>query len=227
MAIRARSGSPRKIGWSVLLLLVAVGIRYYNEQQNPKPAPRQTPVREQIQGRSDTAKGWTIHQGCRLAPHQHNDGDSFWVTLPDGKKREYRLYFVDTPESQFKRYRDGKTNAERIAEQARYFQGVSSEKAVETGAEAKRFTLSLLRDTPFTVITRNEAVFDSERHYAHIELNYEAKRQRLDEMLVQRGLARIHTKGENLPDGTSATTHKEKLRSLEAQAKRQKLGAWQ
>jgi endonuclease YncB( thermonuclease family) len=226
MAIRARSGKPRNIGWSVLLLLVIVGIRYFHEKESTATAPRQAPVREEIQGRSDTENGWTVHQGCRLAQHQHNDGDSFWVTHPDGTKREYRLYFVDTPESQFKRYRDGKTNAARIAEQAGYFKGISPEKAVEIGAEAKRFTLSLLRDTPFTVMTRNEAVFDSARHYAHIEINHEAKRQRLDEMLVQRGLARIHTKGADAPDGTTLDQQRQKLRSLEAQAKQQKIGAW-
>lgn len=227
MAIRARSTSPRQIGWSLLLLLIVVGIRYYREHDGVTPPAQNPAAREEIESSTSVQSGWTIHRACKVVDHKNNDGDSFRVRLPDGSEREYRLYFVDTPESQFKRYRDGNTNAKRIAEQARYFDNISSDQAVAVGSKAKQFTLSLLRDTPFDVITKQEAVFDSERHYAHIELNYEAKRQRLDEMLVQRGMARIYTQGADLADGTSLEKHRQHLRALEAKAKQQKLGAWQ
>lgn len=227
MAIRAALPSARKIGWSILLLLVVVGLRLYREYQHDTTAPRSTGPVEQVETSTIHENGWIIYRNCTLVDHPHNDGDSFWVKLPDDSKREFRLYFVDTPESQFKRYRDGNTNAQRIAEQARYFSNSNSDKAVAVGKRAKAFTLDLLRDTYFDVITKNEAVFDSERYYAHIELNYEAQPQRLDEMLVQKGFARIYTKGADLADGTSLENHRQHLRSIEAQAKQLKLGAWQ
>lgn len=227
MAIMARTQSPRKIGWSLLLLLIVLGARYYLNQSREHARPTRAPAQEEVESSTSVRSGWTIHRACTLVTHPHNDGDSFRAKLPDGSEREFRLYFVDTPESQFKRYRDGNTNAKRIAEQARYFNNISSDQAVAIGGKAKQFTLSLLRDTPFDIITKHEAVFDSERQYAHIELHYEAQRQRLDEMLVQRGLARIHTQGADLADGTSLEKHRQHLRALEAKAKQQKIGAWQ
>jgi len=222
----ARSSSPRKIGWILLLLLIVIAARYYRDHSQEPARPTSPTAREEIEASTTKQAGWTIHRACTLVPHALNDGDSFRAKLPDGSEREFRLYFVDTPESQFKRYRDGNTNAKRIAEQARYFDNISADQAVAIGSQAKQFTLSLLRDTPFDIITRQEAVFDSERHYAHIEIHYQAQRQRLDEMLVQRGLARIHTQGADLADGTPMEKQKQRLRALETKAKQQKVGAW-
>lgn len=207
-------------------MVLIVGLRYYRENQKPSNPPPSSGPNERVESITTEENGWTIHRNCTLVTHPLNDGDSFRVKLPDGSERDYRLYFVDTPESQFKRYRDGNTNAKRIGEQARYF-NISSDKAVAIGSKAKEFTLSILEDDFIDVITKNEAVFDSERHYAHIEMNYHAQRQRLDEMLVKRGLARIYTQGADLADGTSLEKHRQDLRSLEAKAKQQKLGAWQ
>ena len=226
MAIMARTTSPRKIVWGILLLLIFVGLSYFQENQHNAPKSVRVDTREEVESSTRENNGWIIHRACKLISHPHNDGDSFRVKLPDGSERDFRLYFVDTPESQFKRYRDGNTNAKRIAEQARYFNNLSAERAVEVGKRAKEFTLDLLDDTPFDVITTNEAVFDSQRYYAHIELNNQAQRQRLDEMLVQQGLARIYTKGEDLADGTSMEQHRDRLRKMEATAQQQKLGAW-
>ena len=233
MSIRARTFRLREIGWSLLLLVVILVVRHFSgvpgpggTQSDAKPQTR--PVAAEKTATPALRQGeWSIHSGCKLVDHKNNDGDSFLVRLPNGTQREYRLYFVDTPESQFKRYRDGNTNAQRISEQARYFGKLSSEKAVAVGSEAKKFSLSVLADAPFDLITKNEPVFDSARHYAHVEITRDGKRQRLDEMLVERGFARIHTKGEDLPDGTSAESHKQTLRAIEAKAKQRKVGAWQ
>ena len=221
MAIMATSSRPRNLLWGVLLLAIFVGLRYFRENQAPT-TPKSNSPSEHVDSSTTRENGWTIHRSCTLVNHPHNDGDSFRVRLPDGTERDYRLYFVDTPESQFKRYRDGNTNAARIGEQARYFNAINSEDAVAIGQKAKTFTLDLLRDTRFDVITKNEAVYGSERHYAHIEVNQKS----LDEMLVEHGLARIHTKGADLADGTSLENHRVLLRSLEATAKKQKRGAW-
>jgi len=226
MAIMARTASPRKILWGILLLLIFVGLRYFRDNQKDFPSTTSKAPLEKVESHTTQTNGWTIHRNCTLVSHPHNDGDSFRVKLPNGSERDFRLYFVDTPESQFKRYRDGNTNAKRIAEQARYFKNLSSERAVEVGKIAKEFTLDLLGDNPFDVITMNEAVYDSDRYYAHIELNFQGKRLQLDEILVQQGLARIYTKGEDLADGTPMEQHRDRLRKIEEKAKQQKLGAW-
>lgn len=232
MSIRARTPRPREIVWSLLLLVIVLAVRHFSGVPGPSTKPDakpQTPAVSTETAAAPTRKQgeWSVYSGCKLVDHKNNDGDSFLVRLPNGTQREYRLYFVDTPESQFKRYGGGETNAQRISEQARYFGKLSSEKAVAVGSEAKQFALSALKAAPFDLITKNEAVFDSARHYAHVEITRNGQRQRLDEMLVERGFARIHTKGEDLPDGTSAASHKQKLRGIEAKAKQQKLGAWQ
>ncbi len=226
MTIMARTTGPRKIVWGILLLLIFVGLRYFREYRKDFPSTSSKTPLEEVESHTTQTNGWTIHRNCTLVSHPHNDGDSFRVKLPDGSEWDFRLYFVDTPESQFKRYRDGNTNGKRIGEQARYFNNLSSERAVEVGKSAKEFTLELLVLNHFDVITKNEAVYDSDRYYAHIELNYQAQRQRLDELLVKQGLARIYTKGEDLADGTSMEQHRDRLRKIEAEAKQQKLGAW-
>ena len=226
MGIMASKSSPRKFLWSIIALILIVGVRYYRDNQKPIEPSTKVDTRPEVESYTTKNNGWTIHRACTLVTHPLNDGDSFRVKLPDGSERDYRLYFVDTPESQFKRYPDGNTNAKRIGEQARYFH-ISSDKAVAIGSKAKEFTLSILEDNYIDVITKNEAVFDSERHYAHIQMNYQAQHQRLDEILVQRGLARIYTQGADLADGTSLEKHRQHLRALEAKAKQQKLGAWQ
>lgn len=170
--------------------------------------------------------GWTIYQNCQLVSHNNNDGDSFRVRLADGSVKEFRLYFVDTPESTFKRYRDGNTNADRISDQARYFGGITPEASTALGMSAKKFTLALLEKTPFTLATRNEEVYDSGRFYCHVSLPYEGKTRWLDEILVSKGYVRIITQPADLPDGTKAETHRNLLRKMESEAKRNRVGGW-
>jgi endonuclease YncB( thermonuclease family) len=211
MGVMANQSRPRHFLWGIVLLLIFVGLRHYREQQSPNaPTPS-----------SKGSVEWVHHRSCSLIDHPHNDGDSFLVRLPDGTQRQYRLYFVDAPESQFKRYRNGETNASRIAKQAQYF-GITSEEAVAIGQEAKTVSLALLRSAPFDVITRNQQVYGSERHYAHVRVD----QRYLDGLLVERGLARIYTEGADLPDGTPLKTHRDHLRSREDAAKTQNRGAW-
>lgn len=48
----------------------------------------------------------------------------------------------------------------------------------------------------------------------------------LHELLVEQGLARIHTKLATMPDGRSGKEKIKKLKSLEAAAKNAQLGGW-
>ncbi len=177
---------------------------------------------------ADTSEvgGYRRLSGCRLAEHRHNDGDSFHVRHGDDSY-EFRLYFVDAPESRYKTYRGGDDNGGRIAQQGDYFGGLNRDQTTGIGAEAKKFSLNLLRGRPFTVYTKGENVYGSERQYAFVEVEDAAgKRRLLGELLVEQGLARIHTKGATTPDGAARSKQEGKLRSIEHAARNAGVGAW-
>ena len=170
--------------------------------------------------------GYEVHRGCVLVAARNNDGDSFMVRLPEGRRAEFRLYFVDAPESAFKRYAGGETNHARIRGQAAELGGITPEQAVDVGRQAKEFTLELLEREPFTLFTRWDSPFQDQRYHALVELRERGKPRWLHELLVERGLARLKTKPADLPDGTPASRHREHLRDLERKARRAGAGAW-
>lgn len=163
---------------------------------------------------------FTVFPEARLVSHKNNDGDSF-LASHNGQKQEYRLYFVDTPET--KDHYD--SNKERIRDQASDFGGISYQETISVGKDAKKFTANVLKK-PFRVYTINEKVFQGPRLYAFIEVEYEGERRWLHELLVEKGLARIHTKGVTTPEGDSWKTQKGKLAKIEKTARQAGLGAW-
>jgi endonuclease YncB( thermonuclease family) len=144
------------------------------------------------------------------------------VKLPDGRVEQFRLYFVDCPESQFRTYRGGADNHERIREQAKAF-GISDEQAVEIGSRAKDVVHVLLGSGGFTLHTRWDDPFGDRRYHAFV-ITPDGKP--LEETLVSKGLARIHTKGADLPDGTSQKAYQSRLRRIEDEARQARRGAW-
>lgn len=229
-----RPRHPRK-SW-IPLLLVAAALAVWLLEQFPsgretrKPAPvsetssSNRPLPPSL--RPERSGSYEVHRGCTLAEHRNNDGDSFRVRLPDGRTAEFRLYFVDTPESAFKTYRGGDNNHARIRQQAADLGGITPEQAVETGRQAKSLTLSLLGAAPFTLHTCWDSPYQDQRYHAFVEVIENGRSRWLHELLVERGLARILTKPADLPDGTPASTHKQHLKSLESAARRAGRGAW-
>src|SRR5437867_1151686 len=69
-----------------------------------------------------------------------DDGDSFHVRAK-GKEHIFRLYFVDTPETDM-------DFPDRVAEQANYF-GITPQQAVHVGRMAADFTRKQLAGHPF------------------------------------------------------------------------------
>ena len=155
-------------------------------------------------------------RGCTLVEDRGNDGDSFLIRHGT-REIILRLYFADCPE----KYRHPK-NGERIADQGRYFGGLSEEETILVGESAREFSLNLLRSAPFTILTKREQVFDSNRFYAFVTVG----KDDLAELLVKKGLARIYTKGEVRPGITTITEGKQRLAGLERQAKNSRAGAW-
>ncbi len=185
----------------------------------PEPAPRKPWQRE-------TAGPYEVYHQCSLVKARNNDGDSFVLRLPDGRTAEFRLYFVDTPESAFKSYAGGHTNHERIRQQAADLGGITPDQAVAIGRKGKAFTLGLLGSGPFTIFTRWDSPFHDDRFHAFVRVTDERKARWLHELLIERGLARIKTKAADLPDGSAASRQSNKLRELEQAAKRNNAGAW-
>ena len=161
------------------------------------------------------AKNWITHKDCTLEPNPSNDGDSFHVRC---KNRPYlfRLYFVDTPETD-------DTFPDRVKEQADYW-AISTSDAIRLGEKAKKFTETYLKNG-FTVYTRRHDARGRShmtRYYAMVETD----EGYLSHALVENGLARIHGEGVKLPNGISEKTYWWRLKSAKRRAKSHQLGGW-
>jgi endonuclease YncB( thermonuclease family) len=221
---------PKTSWFTVLLIIAAVVLWAYNQSRAPEEAQRRAPApRPSTDAPAKPATRTTAfetHQGCTLVEARGNDGDSFVVKLPDGKKAEFRLYFVDAPESAFKTYSGGDTNHRRIHDQAADLGGITPQQAVEIGKKAKAFTSGVLASRPFDLHTCWDSPFNDNRFHAFVEIRQNGKSRWLHEVLVEKGLVRIHTKGADLPDGTRSAKHKTRLQELQANAKKSAAGAW-
>lgn len=158
---------------------------------------------------------WVTFNQCQYLNNLSNDGDSFHVRA-GGKEYVFRLYFVDSPET------DAAFPA-RVQEQATYF-GVTSDQALKIGEAAKNFTREKLGGG-FTVRTSMQNAMGQsriERFYAFVQTS----EGDLAELLVQNGLARIHGV-EAQPVGLSnAHSQTQRLENLEREAKLDKRGGW-
>ncbi|MBP7828604.1 MAG: thermonuclease family protein [Kiritimatiellae bacterium] len=162
------------------------------------------------------AKKWRVMEECTLIDNPANDGDSFHVRW---KNRHYifRLYFVDTPESEW-------SLPERIKEQAAYF-GIDEAATVQLGRDAKKFTEKFLADG-FSIQTMREDArgrSDRDRFYGVVK---NKAGEDLAEALIANGLARIHGVDKDVPEEVRSSTFNRRLKGLELQAKNQKLGGW-
>jgi endonuclease YncB( thermonuclease family) len=221
---------PKTSWFTVLLITASVALWAYNEFQGSeqtKPETSRTRQTNTVPSGSAARTGaYETYQGCILVEARGNDGDSFLVKLPDGKKAEFRLYFVDAPESAFRTYSGGDTNHRRIQDQAADLGGITPQQAVEIGKKAKMFTLGALSNRPFALHTRWDSPFNDNRFHAFVEIDHQGRSRWLHEVLVEKGLVRIHTKGADLPDGTLSAKHKSRLQELQAVARKSAAGAW-
>ncbi len=178
------------------------------EQKDAAPPPKKAPG----------AKPWQRVDGCRWKADRWNDGDSFHlVTGDEAREIVARLYFVDTPEAETA-YRD------RLDEQAAYW-GITRAQATEIAHEAAAFTEKRLA-APFTVWTRWRSALGRSalgRVYCVIVT---ADGRDLNELLVENGLARIYGTRTELFDGGDSRAYLARLAQMEAEAKRDRRGAW-
>ncbi|MEO7165461.1 MAG: helix-hairpin-helix domain-containing protein [Chthoniobacterales bacterium] len=161
------------------------------------------------------ADDWMTLRNCRYLPNAANDGDSFHVQA-DGKEYVFRLYFVDTPETDV-------SIPARVSDQAKYF-AVTVPQTLQIGTEAERFTKQKLA-RPFTVRTcLQDARGRSQlpRYFAFVE----TESSDLGEALVANGLARVYGAASEAPSMNTPEVEWRKLQELERTAKTQKVGGW-
>lgn len=215
--MRRKTGRRLKalLGWAVTvaaMVVVALKTLAPPSGDATQQEGTRTPPREK-----ERVLEWEALENPQLVDWGGNDGDSFQILHARGT-HTFRLYFVDTPE---------KTDrwAERVRHQARYFD-ISTSRAMRVGSEAATYTLGQLQTRPFEILTRWERVMESDRRYALIRFTETDDGGWLHAELVRRGLARIYTLPTDMPDGTRKRDELVRLRRLEAQAKKGKLGAW-
>jgi endonuclease YncB( thermonuclease family) len=160
-------------------------------------------------------EGWTALEDCRLAQADYADGDSFHV-IHRGRNHQFRLYFVDCPETDMR-------FPERIEEQMKDF-GLDANGVVAAGHLAHDFTSHALSQ-PFTVLTKWEdarGASAQERFYAVVFVG----NKNLAEELVRSGLARAYGMYADYPSEVGGRQFVAKLRRLQNQAARSKVGAF-
>jgi len=214
----------KPMNWILIVAIVAVSSWYYQSEGELYKSPAS-------QGLSQSSEiivsgDYELLNSCVLVENRRNDGDSFFVKHQEGKT-EFRLYYVDAPESKYKEYRNGESNGKRIQDQGKYFGGLDRETTTRLGTKGKRFVAELLGNKPFRVVTRWENVFSPERRYAFVVVEHDGKQVFLHELLIEKGYARIHTKPATMPNGGSTKLQLKRLRLLEKSAKEAGIGGWQ
>lgn len=162
------------------------------------------------------ASGYETLQEVRYVENRGNDGDSFRVRQGN-REFELRLYFVDCPEKYLNdRFPEQRA---RVADQAKEL-GLTVDQTIALGQKARDLVHNLLAGRAFTVYTKWERVYDSERIYGFVEVpdpDRPGKLANLCEILMRRGLGRVHTKGADLPDGRVARDYQEFLLRMQRQ----------
>jgi endonuclease YncB( thermonuclease family) len=160
-------------------------------------------------------RAWFTLTDCQYVSAKDNDGDSFRVHCGD-KEFGLRLYFVDAPEPNL-RY------AERTREQSEYF-GVTLDETMKAGVEAAAVVRATLQK-PFVVRTRWATAGGRGRETRYLGW-VEVGSERLAELLVSRGLARIKGVYVKLPTGETVRAYLERLEGLEGEAREKRVGIW-
>jgi len=184
----------KKIGYVILSQTLCFSLAY--TQEDPK------------------VQKWQEFKNCQFLDNPSNDGDSFH-TMHKNKEHVYRLYLVDTPET-------NPIGIERITEQMGIF-GAPLEKTIIAGLLATQLSKKVL-SKPYTVVTKNESAPGLSKIGREYALVMTSTKDDLGALLLSHGLARSY--GKNPEVGTKYKNLREKYDVLEKAAKENGLGAW-
>lgn len=149
-----------------------------------------------------------------------NEADTLRLRLGD-EENVFVLYFVDALEATG-------SSPQLIADQARWFGGVSQQTVVDYGVEAAGFVADLLKTKPFSLLTRWERVPNSTRYYAMVVVETEpGNRVYLADLLLAKGYGRIHGVMTAMPEGAKPVEdYLQDAKSLARKAMERRLGVW-
>lgn len=157
---------------------------------------------------STFADEWVTVKNCRLLENASNDGDSFHVKA-DGEEYLFRLYHVDTPESQI-----DSAVADRVAVQAEHF-GLTQEESLRGGEKAKEFTEKVL-SKPFSVGLRWQKAMGRLKLRRYHAVVLVGGNDDLDELLVEAGFARASGQVVDAPKGRAMADYAKMEKTVKA-----------
>lgn len=157
--------------------------------------------------------GWTKLEHCTLDTSSYADGDSFRA-VHQGKTHHFRLYFVDTPETDSR-------HPDRLRQQQSVF-GLGPDGIIAAGERAADFTNEFL-SRPFTVLTKWEDARGASRDQRFYAVVLDPAGRDLAVELTRNGWARAY----GMHSEYRGRSHEIRLKNLEAAARRQGLGAFE
>ena len=213
------------------LMIAAWALKRNAGEHNPAPPPLQTDKTPQsglptptipVGADGKPKSEYQVLTNCRLEEDPAVEGDSFRIQTPQGSFR-FRLYWVQTVPV-------NGGNPELLREFMDHFEIKTEDRLREVAAEAREFSVNMLRSVQFRLVTRWEKdasgsilcfVYVSDGDPEHPAL------QNLAQMLVQNGLAIIRPSSRPLPeDKTTPGDFQNALSNAEAEAKRLLSGGW-
>jgi endonuclease YncB( thermonuclease family) len=209
----------------LVLIIVLVAVLLKESRPDPLPAlpvgVAQLPPGQSLENGPAALPEFKVFPKARFIESRTNEADTLRIKVSDTEEEQvFVLYFVDALDASW-------THPQRVQEQARYF-GVSGEKVVSEGLKATQYVTQLLKDRPFSVMTRWEQVPERSRFYALILVEHTpGSWVYLADLLVQQGFARVAGVTTSLPsDARSLNDYALELQALRKQAEQRKAGIW-
>jgi endonuclease YncB( thermonuclease family) len=209
----------------LVLIIVLVAILLKESRPDPLPAlpvgVAQLPPGQSLDSGPAALPEFKVFPKARFIESRTNEADTLRIKVSDTEEEQvFVLYFVDALDASW-------THPQRVQEQARYF-GVSGEKVVSEGLKATQYVTQLLKDRPFSVMTRWEQVPERSRFYALLLVEHTpGSWVYLADLLVQQGFARVAGVTTSLPsDARSLNDYALELQALRKQAEQRKAGVW-
>jgi len=209
----------------LVLIIVLVAILLKESRPDPLSAlpvgVAQLPPGQSLDSGPAALPEFKVFPKARFIESRTNEADTLRIKVSDTEEEQvFVLYFVDALDASW-------THPQRVQEQARYF-GVSGEKVVSEGLKATQYVTQLLKDRPFSVMTRWEQVPERSRFYALLLVEHTpGSWVYLADLLVQQGFARVAGVTTSLPSDTrSLNDYALELQALRKQAEQRKAGVW-
>lgn len=212
----------------LVLIIVLVAVLLREGRENPVVSALPVPSAgvpgggpESLVGFRPVEPVFVAFPGATFIDSQTNEPDAFRLKIGN-EEHIFVLYFVDALEAAW-------THPQRVAEQARWFGNTQNQAIVDGGMAAMNYVRDLLKNKPFTLLTRWERVPNSSRYYGMISVEYAAgKRAYLADLLLLKGFARVGGITTFLPSN-DVRRMEDYLLELNGHAKRakiQKQGVW-